>query len=584
MRTVLLGHDVGGQEVRIPRSAFATHLHLIGGTGKGKTTAVHTMLHPLLTDPFEKACFFIIDRLGNFSQELLLWISSRFCTDAVRERLVYIQPSREDFVATFNPLKYNTEGECFYRVKRTTEIVLRAWASQDIQQMPRLDRWTYNAFAAAAQIGLTVADCNHFVMPGSKYHAGLMQAIPDRLRDEWHDVLKNPNSQHAGQILDSTRNRLKPYFESDILRRMFGSTESRLDVARMMREAKIVIVDLSPQGRLFETVADTIGALLLNEVLATARSLPRHVRYPTFLLLDEFQNFVGRDIESALPEVRQLGLRMILSHQSLSQLQRGDHDLTTMIFQAQSRMIFGVQGEDADLLAHEVASLKFDPRKIKDEHWTRRQLVKGHRIAELSSWSESESAASQWNETYGKNWNDSRGRSRRPYSMNDKNDIESTGTNEGESEGNARGESVGRSSSHGKHQTLVPVYEEFQELASRTYSTFDEQKQEWASFIRKLKTGQALVRLVDEPELKIVNVKKSTPGLLNFDLHTIARKFPEALERMDELIEKNFRSDFFVPAADVDREAQRRIESILYPKIAVNTKTTQESPESPFSE
>ena len=38
----------------------------------------------------------IIDRLGNFSQELLLWMSSRFCPEAVRKRLVYIQAARED--------------------------------------------------------------------------------------------------------------------------------------------------------------------------------------------------------------------------------------------------------------------------------------------------------------------------------------------------------------------------------------------------------------------------------------------------------------------------------------------------------
>ncbi|MFV0445853.1 MAG: TraM recognition domain-containing protein, partial [Planctomycetaceae bacterium] len=398
------------------------------------------------------------------------------------------------------------------------------------------------------------------------------------------DLLRNPNSQHASQILDSTRNRLKPYFESKVLQRMFGSTESRLDVQRMMRDARIVIVDLAPRGRLFETEANTIGALLLNEVLAVARSMPRDVKYPTFLLLDEFQNFVGPDIESALPEVRQLGLRMILSHQSLSQLERGDHDLTAMIFQAQSRMIFGVQGEDADLLAHEVASLSFDPRKIKDEHWTRRQLISGHRIQELSSWSEGETAASQWNESYGKNWSSGRNRSHRPFAYNDRTDVESHGNNEGKSEGHGHSESMGHSKTRGSHQTLVPVYENFRELASRTYTPFDEQKQEWASFIRRLKTGQALIRTVNDPEIRVVNVKRSTPGVLGFDMHTIARRFPEALERLDQLVEDNFHSDFFVPAEQVDREAQRRIEAILYPKIAVPEKKSEPEAESPFSE
>ena len=114
---------------------------------------------------------------------------------------------------------------------------------------------------------------------------------------------------------------------------MFGSTENRLDVHRFMREGKIVLINLAPGNRLSGQLANAIGALILNEVLATARSLPRGVRFPTYVVLDEFQNFVGPDIESALPEVRQLGLRLFLSHQSFSQLERGNYDMTSMIFQ-----------------------------------------------------------------------------------------------------------------------------------------------------------------------------------------------------------------------------------------------------------
>ena len=84
MKTIPLGTDrESGQTVRIPKKAFATHFHLIGGTGKGKTTAIHTMLHPLLMDPFEDACFFIFDRMGNLSHELLLWMASDYCTEDI---------------------------------------------------------------------------------------------------------------------------------------------------------------------------------------------------------------------------------------------------------------------------------------------------------------------------------------------------------------------------------------------------------------------------------------------------------------------------------------------------------------------
>ncbi|HUY89225.1 MAG TPA: type IV secretion system DNA-binding domain-containing protein [Pirellulales bacterium] len=570
MRSFVIGKEhAAGADVRIPIDSFKTHWHLIGGTGKGKTTAIHTMLRGLLANPLEKSCFFIIDRLGNFSQELLLWMASRFCTPSVRNRLVFIQPSREDVVATFNPLLYESSAHAYYRIERSTEIMLRAWESQEVTQMPRLARWTYNAFAAAAQLQLTISDCCHFLHPGSPYHRPLLEllgTVDPRLMSEWQEIMST-RGQEAMRILDSSRNRLRPYFDSDILRRMFGSTQSRLDVLRMMREGRIVIVDLSPRNRLGEQLANTIGALLINEVIAQVRSLPRDVRYPTYMFLDEFQNFVGRDIESALPELRNLGLRLILSHQSFSQLERGDHDLRSIIFQAQSRMIFGVQGEDAEILAHEVASITFDARKIKDEIYSRRQLNAGHRIEELESWGDSQQRADQWSDSQ------SKGKSRGetmfgdPFSLHaSRNRSESSG--ESKSESKAKGGSESYGSSHTRHQQLVPEHENFLELASRTYQGFEEQKSEWARDIRNLNTGRALLRLVNDPKLHLVDVKRSVPGFLQYDMHMIARKFPAALEVMDRLIEENFKSDYFVPAAEIDRETKLRLQNVLHSRVS----------------
>ncbi len=569
MKSIHFGQDHdSGEHVRIPKSAFPTHFHLIGGTGKGKTTAIHTILRPLLRDPTDRSCVVIIDRLGNLSQELLLWMASKeFCTQDVRSRVVYIQPAREDIVLPFNPLTYETLAHGYFKVERATEIVLRAWESVNIEAMPRLARWTFNAFWAAAQLGLTIADCVHFLMPGSKYHGALLDALPPTLQAEWRDIT-NPRSPHeAIRILDSSRNRLKPYFESDILRRMFGATESRFKVERFMREGNIVIVDLAPRNRLAGQLANTIGALILNEVIATARNLPRGVSYPTYVFLDEFQNFVGPDIESALPEVRQLGLQLLLSHQSFSQLKRGEYDLTSMIFQAQSRLIFGVQGEDADILAQELASITYDPYRVKDETYTRRQLLKGHKVIELSSWSDAQARSDQWRRDYGHGWSQNENYSHQP----DHYDQRVHGSGRGNSTTQRHGEAGGftDTTTRGRHQTLVPEHEDFLELASRTYQSFEEQRAIWAQEVRNHPTGRALLRLVDDPKLYRVNVKRSAPGYLKYDLATIQTHFPHVIDAMDRLIEENFASDLFVPADVIDREAERRLQAVLYPPITL---------------
>ena len=573
MKSITLGHDSKtGQRVRIPTAAFQTHFHLIGGTGKGKTTGLHTILYPLLMDPFDQACFFILDRLGNFSQELLLWMASEFCTQDVRDRLIYIEPAREDVVLGFNPLLHDTPAHGYYKVARATDIILRAWESVNIEAMPRLARWVFNSFWAAAQLGLTIADCVHFLMPGSPYHAELLNALPDRLRYEWAELIQS-RSGEVVRILESSRNRLKPYFESDILRRMFGATENRLRVERFMRDGKIVILNLAPENRLSWQLSDTIGSLVLNEVLATARALPRGVRYPTYLVLDEFQNFVGPDIESALPEVRQLGLRLFLSHQGFSQLKRGDYDLTSMIFQAQSRLIFGVQGEDADLLAHELASITYNPKKVKDELYSRRQLVTGHSTVELASWSQAQALSDQWRRDYGSSWSTSESMAHRPNEYGS--EVYSHGKDTGHSQRQGEAGGTTDTTTRGTHETLVPEYEQFLELSNRTYYSFDEQRSLWAQAVRNLPTGIALMRLVNDPNLYEVNVKRSAPGYLGWDMETLTRELPEVLEDMDRLIvaiqvEHNFQSELFVSPEIIDRETHERLQAVLHPTLVIS--------------
>lgn len=561
MKGYCLGWLTDSQErFYLPRASFDTHWHLIGGTGKGKTTAIHTLLHEILLDPCDQSCLVIVDRLGGLSWDLLRWIASEFAPPSVPERLVYIEPAREDVVIGFNPLLFQTEGEGYYRVSQAAEIILRGWAAQNLDEMPRLARWLFNSFYACALLGLTIADSAHLLLPGSPYHRPLLALLPDRLRHEWQELI-DARSAEVARMLESARNRLKPFFDCPPLRSMFGATTNRLDIPRFMREGKIVLLNLRSGNRIPEQIADAIGGLVIHEALTTARALPLGVQYPTYLFLDEFQRFVGPDMEAAIPEVRQLGVKLVLGHQSFSQLKQGDSDLTSLIFQAQSRMMFGVQGEDADLLAHELAMLHFDPYRVKDELYTRRQRISGHRVIELASTSEARQAAENWSRSFGASWTEQAAKFR---------GLPTTDTaGRGRSQQSAEGGSIGHTETFGRHEQLLPIYEEYLELASRTYATFDEQRNEWARDIRKLKRGQALVRLVDDDRSLRVNIKKSAPGHLDWNLAELRQECPEALDEVEQLIARNFEREWFTTPERIEAETMRRLDRVLHPRIDV---------------
>jgi len=548
MIPIHLGRNAGTQEeFYLEPDLFSTHMHLVGATGTGKSTALLTILHHLLLQVgSDKCCLFLIDPIGNLSRDLLRFIAHPvFATDYLRERLVYIEPANDDYVIPFNPLLTTVESARYYQVMRAVDIVLRAWDAQEVRQQPRLLQWTFKAFCTAALLGFPIAICAYLLHPGTEEHKTLLRILPDELRFEWHEILSAKGSEPT-KILESTRNRLDPFFKSDHLRRMFGTRTSLFDCRRFIRERKIVILNLGRYGRLPDFIADTIGGLALNEILETASALSTaegaRAVDPTYVVMDEFQRFVGMDIEKALPTVRQMGLRLILAHQSFSQLEREDVDLTNMIWQARSRLVFANSARDADILADELAKLTFDNMTIKDQRTSLKQLIVGYR----KEWLESESATSTRSNAemeqnavgYNRNWGESLGpKQSRP--------TKSQG--HGDQQNSSKGQTWAASDAEtrGRSQANVPIHETIQEVTNVTYLSFDEWALKWGKDIRRLPTGHAFGLFPNDPDVRSLYI------------HEFPIVETQAMQRrVEELLARNYASEFFLSAAAADRELE----------------------------
>src|SRR2546426_635101 len=92
--------------------------------------------------------------------------------------------------------------------------------------------------------------------------------------------------------------------------------------------------------------------------------------------------------------------------------------------------------------------------------------------------------------------------------------------------------------------------------SSRVYQTFDEDLRVWARDIRNLSRGRAIIRLVDDPKLYDVDVKRSAPGYLAFDTATLREEMPEVLDEVDQMIDRNFQSSLFASPKQIETEMQ----------------------------
>lgn len=559
MSEIILGINKQTQEeVTFDSSALSRHMHLIGSTGSGKTTAILNIIRQILASAYDPACLFLIDPMGNLSLDLLRWMANkRYCPDSVRRRLLYIEPAREDVVCPFNPLLSNSPANEFYKVERAVSLIQRAWESTDLSAMPRLRKWTFNAFLALARLGLPIAVCQYLLQPRSSEHSAFLRMLPSELRYEWEEILRAKGGE-AIRILESTRNRLDPFFHSVILKRMFGSRQSRFDVERFIRERRIVILNLASYRRVPGHLASTIGALALNEILETALSLPREVNKRIYLLLDEFQHFVGPDIYDAIPTVRQQNVSLILSHQSFSQLDTGSVDLTGLIWQPRNRLMFSCDADDADRLAHEVACMTFNSMTIKHQLFSHRQRLVSHETRWLNTKSQTSASGSNWQKTHGTGHSQQESEARKLVGE----PFNPTRTRSGGktlSNSQAEGGSESNSDTSGSHEVLVPVYEEVEELSKVTFKSFEEESLEWGKELRLLNTGETLA--------KFYNDRNIYQTLVHEDPIPDSPKLRAAVE---ELIQRNFESDVFTSASLADQEAEQiRLSLLESPKIII---------------
>lgn len=125
---------------------------------------------------------------------------------------------------------------------------------------------------AMAAMQFPIAMSRYLLHPGTREHELILDRIPGDIKHHWAEILRARGNE-AVRILESTRNRFDPFYESAILRRMFGSTRSHFNCEQFIRDRRIVIVNLAKLGNLPVHLGNTLGSLIVNEVFETAYNM-----------------------------------------------------------------------------------------------------------------------------------------------------------------------------------------------------------------------------------------------------------------------------------------------------------------------
>jgi len=120
-------------------------------------------------------------------------------------------------------------------------------------------------------------------------------------------------------------------------------------------------------------------------ILAFQRSsIPKEFRTPTYLFIDEFQNFVSDDIEKALTQLRKYGLHLILANQYVGQvaspaLQKALFSAGTLIAGKNERNSLRAISREQDVPIHTMMNLSVGEFLVKT-YYQKPLLIKAPKL------------------------------------------------------------------------------------------------------------------------------------------------------------------------------------------------------------
>ena len=329
--------------VHIPDDQRRNHLHLLGRTGRGKST---TLEHIIMHDIQQNNGVAVLDPHGDLVERILRLISKEHV-----DRTIYLNPGDPDWVPLWNPLEKipgQDTGRTANNIVKAIESFVASGGWGD-----RIDNILRNLVYALINLpGSTFLDIGCLLRNKSKQNDLIIREIKSVLDNETARHFWNHDYHRYGATeLSPPINKIGKLLLSDTVSLMFSQPENRLKLRAIMDEGKILLIDLSA---LDSNVKQVLGCFILsllhlNAISRSDISVDRRKQF--YIHCDEAHQFLTETLENLIAETRKFGVGLTLVHQYLSQFGKKKTDAISTVGSA---IIFSVDNRDANYLAKDL--------------------------------------------------------------------------------------------------------------------------------------------------------------------------------------------------------------------------------------
>jgi len=345
----------------VPEETRFEHGHILGGTGAGKTQLLQRMIHAdLVSAATDGRSVVVIDSQGDLISKLVrLDLFDPKHDHSLADRLVLIDPSDIEYPPSLNLFDAHVERLVEYRLadrERVLNGVVELYETMFGEMLgAELTQKQGVVFRYLARLMVTIPGATIYtlmeLMEDGKAFKPHMEELEGSARRFFQSEFFHPSfAATKKQIL----RRLWGVLSTPAFERMFAQQDNKLDLFEATRQGKIILISTAKE-LLKKDGSALLGRFFIN-LLAQA-ALERSVlspdeRTPTFVYVDEAQEYFDDGVETILQQARKYRIGLVAAHQSLDQASPGLR--SALLSNTSFKCVSGVSAKDARVLADEL--------------------------------------------------------------------------------------------------------------------------------------------------------------------------------------------------------------------------------------
>ncbi len=327
-----------------------SHLHLLGGTGAGKSTVMLNLILQVIGNGHSTV---VIDPKGDLIRDVL--------ESYPRERdedLVLLDPSMSGRVVGINPFELTKFGVSEGLVADMLLTIFRE-LFPDHFGIRTLDVLSHS-FLTLAKIEEANLAMLAPLLTNKAFRQKIISDISDPFLLNFWQGFETMSQSDRNLLISPVLNKMRQILLRPELRAIFGQSQTNFSLIELFVSRKVLLIPLN-RGLLGTENAKFITAIVVGclwQLTLQRASIPPEKRHYIYFFLDELAEFIKlpTSVDDALSMSRSLGVGWILANQFLKQL---PVELRQSIkTNCKNRLVFGLSMNEAKNIASETIELK----------------------------------------------------------------------------------------------------------------------------------------------------------------------------------------------------------------------------------